>query len=208
MTRSALHVPGGTLRSLRLYADTTTSAITKEAPSRSHQARPTRYCKLDHHIGKTGIMANMRTRSPALSPPSAERYASCASARASRRKNWAPTPMPTTHISRRSEAGQRDIRWSTITRLLHALGATTAELAAEVERQSQQEDSSDGSRQEAPRVATMSLPTCAPGVGKDHQPRAGTRRSRRRLDQLQPLPTIPQSLPFATRRALGRIISE
>ena len=32
------------------------------------------------------------------------------------------------------ETGQRDIRWSTITRLLHALGATIAELADEVER--------------------------------------------------------------------------
>jgi transcriptional regulator with XRE-family HTH domain len=38
------------------------------------------------------------------------------------------------------ETGQRDIRWSTITRLLQALGATTAELTAEVERQSQPED--------------------------------------------------------------------
>jgi transcriptional regulator with XRE-family HTH domain len=33
------------------------------------------------------------------------------------------------------ETGQRDIRWSTVTRLLHALDATLADLAAEVERQ-------------------------------------------------------------------------
>jgi transcriptional regulator with XRE-family HTH domain len=33
------------------------------------------------------------------------------------------------------ETGQRDIRWSTVTRLLHALDATPADLAAEVERQ-------------------------------------------------------------------------
>ncbi len=44
------------------------------------------------------------------------------------------------------ETGQRDIRWSTITRLLHALGATTAELAAEIKRQNLLEDLADGSR--------------------------------------------------------------
>ena len=33
------------------------------------------------------------------------------------------------------EGGHRDIRWSTITRLLQALDATFADLAAEVERQ-------------------------------------------------------------------------
>jgi transcriptional regulator with XRE-family HTH domain len=35
------------------------------------------------------------------------------------------------------ETGQRDIRWSTVTRLLLALNATLADLAAEVERQEQ-----------------------------------------------------------------------
>jgi transcriptional regulator with XRE-family HTH domain len=38
------------------------------------------------------------------------------------------------------ETGQRDIRWSTVTRLLHALNATLADLAAEVERQPQRRD--------------------------------------------------------------------
>ncbi len=33
------------------------------------------------------------------------------------------------------ETGQRDIRWSTITRLLHALDATLADLAVQVELQ-------------------------------------------------------------------------
>ncbi len=33
------------------------------------------------------------------------------------------------------ETGQRDIRWSTVTRLLLALNATLADLAAEVEQQ-------------------------------------------------------------------------
>ena len=33
------------------------------------------------------------------------------------------------------EGGHRDIRWSTVTRLLRALDVTIAELAAEVERQ-------------------------------------------------------------------------
>lgn len=33
------------------------------------------------------------------------------------------------------EGGHRDIRWSTVTRLLRALDATIADLAAEVERQ-------------------------------------------------------------------------
>lgn len=33
------------------------------------------------------------------------------------------------------EGGHRDIRWSTVTRLLHALNATIHDLAAEVERQ-------------------------------------------------------------------------
>jgi transcriptional regulator with XRE-family HTH domain len=33
------------------------------------------------------------------------------------------------------ENGQRDIRWSTVTRLLYALDATLADLASEVERQ-------------------------------------------------------------------------
>ena len=37
------------------------------------------------------------------------------------------------------ETGQQDISWSTVTRILRALGATTADLAAEVERQSQPE---------------------------------------------------------------------
>jgi transcriptional regulator with XRE-family HTH domain len=35
------------------------------------------------------------------------------------------------------ETGHRDIRWSTLTRLLRALDATLADLAAEVERQGQ-----------------------------------------------------------------------
>jgi transcriptional regulator with XRE-family HTH domain len=35
------------------------------------------------------------------------------------------------------ETGQRDIRWSTVTRLLRALDASPADLAAEVERQAQ-----------------------------------------------------------------------
>jgi transcriptional regulator with XRE-family HTH domain len=35
------------------------------------------------------------------------------------------------------ETGQRDIRWSTVTRLLHALDATLADLAAEVEDRKQ-----------------------------------------------------------------------
>ncbi|MGO9320264.1 MAG: helix-turn-helix domain-containing protein [Solirubrobacteraceae bacterium] len=33
------------------------------------------------------------------------------------------------------ETGQRDIRWSTVTRLLHALDASPADLAAEIEQQ-------------------------------------------------------------------------
>jgi transcriptional regulator with XRE-family HTH domain len=35
------------------------------------------------------------------------------------------------------ETGHRDIRWSTVTRLLRALDATISDLAAEVERQRQ-----------------------------------------------------------------------
>jgi transcriptional regulator with XRE-family HTH domain len=42
------------------------------------------------------------------------------------------------------EGGHRDIRWSTVTRLLSALDATIADLAAEVERQSQSKGSADG----------------------------------------------------------------
>jgi transcriptional regulator with XRE-family HTH domain len=34
------------------------------------------------------------------------------------------------------ETGHRDIRWSTVTRLLRALDATLTDLAAEIERQS------------------------------------------------------------------------
>jgi predicted AAA+ superfamily ATPase len=42
-----------------------------------------------------------------------------------------------------SETGQRDICWSTITRLLRALGGTVAELTSEVEREGKPEDPAD-----------------------------------------------------------------
>ena len=46
----------------------------------------------------------------------------------------ASASAPDTYISQ-VEKGQRDIRWSTVTRLLLALDMTVADLAAEIERQ-------------------------------------------------------------------------